>query len=85
MNTDAHHSGKAHSTHGFTTASATHGKYAYKNNSEAQHSYTQSQLQKHSTRTHGVTATKIQYDTKSQWGTQRKYRYRRMNLCKVRK
>ena len=57
MNTEAHHSGKGHSTHGFTRASVTHGRYTQKHNHKAQHSYTQSQLQKHSTGTHGVTAT----------------------------
>ena len=69
MNTDAPHSGKAHSTHGFTRASATHGRYTQKHNHKAQHSYTQSQPQKHSRGTHGVAATKTQYDTKSlkQW------------------
>ena len=65
MNTNAHHSGKAHSTHGFTTASATHGRYTQEHNHKAQHGYTQSLPQKHSTGTHGVTATKTQYgDTK---------------------
>ena len=104
MNTDAHHSGKAHSTHGFSRASATHGRYTQEHNHKARHGYTtvtasetqhgytrshshkhkaqhgythshslrntarvhtQSQPQKHSTGTHGVTATKTQYgDTK---------------------
>ena len=58
MNNDAHHSGKVHSTHGFTRASATHGRYTQKHSHKEQHSCTaQSQPQEHSTGTHGVTAT----------------------------
>ena len=58
MNTDAHHSGKAHLTHGFTRASATHGRYTQKHNHKGTAQlHTQSQPQKHSTGTHGVTAT----------------------------
>ena len=52
MNTDVHHSGKAHSTHGFTRDSATHGRYTQKHNHKAQHSCTRSHSFRNSARVH---------------------------------
>ncbi len=34
MNTDAHHSGKAHSTHDITGSPTTHGSYAHSHNTQ---------------------------------------------------
>ena len=52
MNTDAHHSGKAHSTHGFSRASATHGRYTQGHNHKAQHGYPHSHSLRNTARVH---------------------------------
>ena len=57
MNTDAHHSGKAHSTLFHKSLDHTRQIYAETQPQGTAQLHTQSQPQKHSTGTHGVTAT----------------------------
>ena len=46
------HRGKAHSTHGFTRASATHGRYTQRHNHKAQHGYSHSHSLRNTARVH---------------------------------
>ena len=83
MNTDVHHSGKTHSTHGFTRASTTHGRYTQKHNHKAQHSCTHSHSLRNTARVHTEsqhTTTQIllnngEHNTNTDTGG-----YRRMNF-----